>query len=160
MLKRLPDMPCGVDGLEAAGTVTAADYEQVFAPLVDRARRTRSRLRLMYQFGPDFNRITAGGLLADSLLGTKYLPLIDGCAVVSDIDWIREPGRRLRPWLPCPIGIFGNSERGDAVRWLTSLPQGDVIGSATPQALAKAYIGGTAAATLGIATLAWRRLTR
>ena len=89
MLKELTGMPDGIQALEAAGTVTTDDYERVFAPLVDRARRTGSRIRLLYQFGPGFERIAAGALWADARLGLGYLRLLDGCAVVSDIGWIR-----------------------------------------------------------------------
>ena len=87
MLKELTGMPDGIQALEAAGTVTTDDYQRVFAPLVDRARRTGSRIRLLYQFGPGFERITVGALWADARLGLGYLRLLDGCAVVSDIGW-------------------------------------------------------------------------
>jgi hypothetical protein len=89
VLKQLTGVAVGIQALEAAGTVTADDYEQVFAPLVDQARQTASRMRLLYQFGPDFQRITPGALWADTRLGTSYVRVLDGCAVVSDIDWIR-----------------------------------------------------------------------
>ncbi len=100
MLKELMGMPAGIQALEAAGTVTAADYERVFAPLVGQARRTRGRMRLLYQFGPGFQRITAGALWADARLGLGYLRLLDGCAVVSDIGWIRAPTRAIGTWMP------------------------------------------------------------
>lgn len=48
MLKELTGMPAGIQALEAVGTVTAADYERIFAPLVDQARRVGSRMRLLY----------------------------------------------------------------------------------------------------------------
>jgi hypothetical protein len=56
VLKQLSGVPLGVQALEAIGTVTADDYQRAFAPLVDRARRTGTRMRLLYQFGPDFHR--------------------------------------------------------------------------------------------------------
>jgi hypothetical protein len=93
VLIELTNLPDGVDGLEAVGILTADDYANVFAPLVDRARQTHYGLRLLYQFGPDFKRITASGLLADARLGMKYLRLLDGCAIVSDNIWIRVPSQ-------------------------------------------------------------------
>jgi hypothetical protein len=83
-------LPDGAHGLEGRGTVTSDDYARVFAPLVDRLRQGGQRFRLLYQIGPGFNRITPGTLWADSRLGARYLPLLAGSALVTDIDWIRE----------------------------------------------------------------------
>jgi SpoIIAA-like len=143
VLKELTDVPAGIQALEAVGTVTTDDYERVFAPLVDRARRTGSRMRLLYQFGPGFQRITPGALWADTRLGLGYLRLLDGCAVVSDIGWIRAPARGIGAWMPCPVRVYDNDKRDDAVAWLNSLPQGADVSA---RDMAKAYIGGVGAA--------------
>jgi SpoIIAA-like len=143
-------MPPGIQALEAVGTVTAADYERVFAPLVDQARRTGSRMRLLYQFGPGFQRITAGALWADTRLGLGYLRLLDGCAVVSDIGWVRAPTRAIDTWMPFPTHVYDNDERDNAVAWLTSLSQGVDVSA---HDMAKAYIGGVGAALVSLAEL-------
>jgi len=143
VLKELAGMPAGIRALEAVGTVTAEDYKRVFAPLVDQARRTGSRMRLLYQFGPRFERITPGALWADTRLGLGYLQVLDGCAVVTDIGWIRTPTRGIGAWMPCPVWVYGNEERDDAVAWLTSLPDGAEV---SVREIAKAYIGGVGAA--------------
>jgi SpoIIAA-like len=143
VLKQLTGVPAGIQALEAVGTVTADDYKRVFAPLVDQARRTGSRMRLLYQFGPGFQRITPGALWADTRLGVGYARVLDGCAVVSDIDWIRTPTRRIGTWMPCPVRVYDNDERDDAVAWLTSLPEGADVPA---RDMAKAYIGGVSAA--------------
>ena len=74
-------MPAGISAPEAVGTVTAADYERVFAPMVERAARAASRMPLLYELGPGFQRITAGALWADARRGSAYLRLLDGCAL-------------------------------------------------------------------------------
>ncbi|WP_239657084.1 STAS/SEC14 domain-containing protein [Mycobacterium riyadhense] len=146
-------MPDDVQALEALGTVTAADYANVFAPLVGRARNANRRLRLLYQFGADFERLTLGALLADTRLGISYLPLLDGCALVSDVNWIREPARHLGRWMPCPVRVYANNERDEAAAWLASLPKG--ANTSIPQ-MARAYIGGTIAAVVSIGKLLFR----
>jgi SpoIIAA-like len=143
VLKELADVPAGIQALEAVGTVTTDDYERVFSPLVDRARRTGSRMRLLYQFGPGFERITPGALWADTRLGLGYLRLLDGCAVVSDIGWIRTPARGIGAWMPCPVRVYDNDERDEALVWLTSLPEGADVSA---RDMAEAYIGGVGAA--------------
>ncbi|MCV7088792.1 STAS/SEC14 domain-containing protein [Mycobacterium interjectum] len=151
MLKELTGMPPGIQALEAVGTVTAADYDRVFAPLVERARRTGGRMRLLYQFGPAFRRITPGALWADARLGVGYVRLLDGCAVVSDLGWIRAPSRSIGAWMPCPVRIFTDDERDDAVAWLTSLQDG---AGASTREMAKAYLGGVGAAVGSLIKLA------
>ncbi|EID11473.1 hypothetical protein MXEN_15707 [Mycobacterium xenopi RIVM700367] len=61
MLKEITGVPAGIQAVEAVGTVTADDYQRVFAPVVDRARQTGTRMRLPYQIGPGFERITPRG---------------------------------------------------------------------------------------------------
>jgi hypothetical protein len=143
VLKETAGMPAGVQALGAVGAVTAADYARVFAPMVDQAVRAGARMRLLYEFGPDFRRITAGALWADARLGSRYVRLLDGCAVVSDIGWIRAPSRAIAAWMPFPVQVFDNDDRGDAVAWLTSLPQ---YADVSAREIAKASIGGTGAA--------------
>ncbi|OCB26305.1 hypothetical protein A5674_01725 [Mycobacterium malmoense] len=150
MLKELSNMPAGVQALEASGTVTTDDYERVFAPLIDRVRATRDRMRLLYQFGPDFERITPGALWADARLGSDYVRLLDGCAVVSDVGWIRAPARGIGGFLPCPVRVYDDDERDDAVAWLASLPRRADV---SVREMAKAYIGGTLAAVASLARL-------
>ncbi|MES3638761.1 STAS/SEC14 domain-containing protein [Mycobacterium intracellulare] len=150
MLKELASVPAGIQALEAVGTVTTQDYDRVFAPLVDRVRRTKGRMRLLYQFGPGFERITPGALWADTRLGVGYLAALDGCAVVSDIEWIRAPARGIGAWMPCPLRVYGNAERDDAVAWLAALPRGAEV---SKRGMAKAFIGGTLAAVGSLAGL-------
>jgi hypothetical protein len=154
---QMSGLPDGVHGLEARGTVTSDDYDRVFAPLVDGLRQGGQRLRLVYQLGPEFDRITPGALWADSRLGARYLPLLDGCALVTDIDWIRDPGRSIATWMPCPMRVYGNEHRDDAARWLASLPAGDEPSIAQ---MAKAYLGGTGGAVVSVAELLVNRLFR
>ncbi|WP_409434241.1 STAS/SEC14 domain-containing protein [Mycobacterium sp. SMC-14] len=101
VLKQLTDRTASIDVLEAVGTVTADDYRRVFAPLVEQARTSGRRIRLLYQFGPDFARITPGALWADTRLGLTYAQLLEGCAVVSDIGWIATPARASAS--TCPV---------------------------------------------------------
>jgi hypothetical protein len=151
VLGELTDMPAGIHALEATGTVTAADYERIFAPMVEQAGRTGGRLRLLYKFGAGFQRITGGALWADARLGTGYLALLDGCAVVSDIGWIRATSRAIGSWMPCPLRVYRNDERDDAVAWLASLSECPGVSG---RDMAKAYVGGVGAALVALGRLA------
>ena len=150
MLAEMSDLPIGVHGLDARGKVVAADYARAFAPLVDRVQTDGERLRLLLWFGPSFERITLGALWADSRLGSRYISVMDGCALVTDIDWVREPARGIARWLPCPMRVYDNAHRGEAAQWLSRLP---TRGKPSAAETAAAYLGGTAGATLNIAKL-------
>lgn len=150
MLAQISGLPDGVEGLEARGTLTSGDYARIFVPLVERHRQGGHRLRLLYQFGPDFKGFTLGALWADSRLGARYLPVLDGCAMVTDIDWIRDPGRSIANWMPCPVRVYDNGHRDDAARWLVSLTTAD---QPSIVQTVKAYVGGTVGAATSIAKL-------
>lgn len=107
-------------------------------------------MRLLYEFGPEFRCITAGALWADARLGSNYLRLLDGCAVVSDISWIRAPSRAIGAWMPCPLRVYDNDERDDAIAWLTALSE---CADVSTLDMAKAYIGGTGAALVSLGGL-------
>jgi hypothetical protein len=124
MLEKLNDLPNGIEGLKAVGKVSKEDYEQVFEPILDEARRQGRRIRFLYDLGPNFEGLTAGGAWEDAKIGLRSMRLFDGCAIVSDIGWIREPARLIGFMMPCPVKVFGNHERAKAIEWLGSLPDG------------------------------------
>lgn len=124
MLERVENLPAGIQGLKASGKITKEDYEQVFEPLLDDARREGRRLRFLYQLGTEFEGFTPGAAWEDAKLGLRSLRLFDGCAIVSDVGWVRESARLAKFMLPCPVRIFSNKECEDAIHWLGTLPEG------------------------------------
>lgn len=124
MLEKLQDMPSGVDGIKAVGTISREDYQHEVEPLVDAARRENRRIRLLYEIGPDFQGFTLGAAWEDTKFGFGAIRQLDGSAVVTDIRWIREMSRLSAFLMPFPIRIFGNAERAQAIEWLGSLPEG------------------------------------
>lgn len=123
MLQILKDLPDGIDGVKAVGTVSKDDYEQVLEPILDEARRDGRRLRFLYQFGPEFAGFTPGAAWEDAKVGLRSMRLFDGCAIVSDVGWLRDSTRLAGFMMPCPVRVFGNPERAAAVEWLGSLPE-------------------------------------
>lgn len=121
MLERLKNLPPGVVGLRASGTVTREDYETVFEPILDEARRDGGHLRFIYEFAPDFQGFTPSGAWEDATLGLRAMRLFEGCAVVTGVGWIRESTRLVGFFLPCPVHVFGEGEVDQAAQWLRSL---------------------------------------
>jgi len=127
MLEKLNDMPAGIDGLKASGRLSKEDYELVVEPLLDRARRDGRRVRLLFEVGPQFEGFAASEGWEDARMGLRYMRLFDACAIVTDLGWVRESTRLARFMMPCPVRAFGDQERGKAIEWLSSVPEGAAI---------------------------------
>lgn len=127
MLERLTDVPGGIEAVKAAGMVSREDYLEVLDPLVEAARKENRRIRLLYQAGPGFRGLTPGAMWEDFKLGLGSARLFEGCAVVTDVRWMRESTRLARFVMPCPVRIFGNDDLSAAIAWLGSLPEGPSI---------------------------------
>ena len=116
-------MPADILGLRARGTVSREDYDQVVRPQLEAAHQEGRRLRLLYQFGPEFDGFTPGGVWEDFRVGMRYLRLFDRIAVVTDKEWVRAAARGMAPLMPCPVTTYGNASFDEAVAWLASTRQ-------------------------------------
>jgi hypothetical protein len=120
MLKEMENLPAGLVGVYAEGRVTAADYETVLTPILEKYHRNGERIRFLYQFGPDFSALTPAAAVEDFRIGLKYLRLFEKCAIVSDLEWIRHATHFMAHLMPCPVKSFKNSEREAAQTWLAA----------------------------------------
>ncbi len=127
MIERLDDLPPGIDGLRASGTVSEADYEAAVRPLLEDAARTHRRLRILYHVGPAFDGYTLGGAWADVRLGLRHLEVFERVAVVSDVLWIRAVLRLAGAALPCPVAIFAEAQWDAALTWLADATAGITV---------------------------------
>lgn len=127
MIEKLKNLPEGVDGVKAVGKVSREDYEQVMVPLFDQARREGRRLRFLYQLGPEFEGLTPSAAWEDAKIGLQSLRLFDGCAVVTDLSWLRETTRLMGFFMPCPVRVFPCHDFDKAASWLESLPEGAAV---------------------------------
>ncbi len=123
MMERLTNLPAGISGVKADGTVSKEDYERSVVPLLDEARRDTKRLRMLCELAPGFEGLTASAAWEDVKLGLQSIRRFDGCAVVTDIAWIREATRLASFFMPCPMHVFELAERERAIAWLVSLPE-------------------------------------
>ena len=96
-------------------------------PLLEEATRTGRRIRCLCQVGPEFRGLTPSAAWEDVRLGLRALRLFEACAVVSDLGWIRESTRLAAFFMPCPVQVFGEHEREQAIKWLSSMPEQPAI---------------------------------
>jgi len=120
MLEPIANLPPGVWGVRARGKLSKDDYDQVMLPRLEEARRHGTRLRFVYQLGPEFAGFTPGAAWEDFRIGLRYLRLFERCAVVSDVEWVRAATRGMAPLMPCPVKVFGNDALPQAIDWVAA----------------------------------------
>ena len=125
MIEEIGDLPPGIHGFRAGGTVSTQDYERSVVPVVDAAEAAGRRLRMLCVVDPDFRGLRPSAAWEDVKVGLRTMKIIDGVAVVSDRDWIRRATRAAAFLMTWPVAVFDGDDRDDAVRWLEGLARGD-----------------------------------
>jgi hypothetical protein len=123
MIEIMKDVPAGIVAVRSVGTLSKEDYDAVVVPLIEEAIRTGRRIRCLCQVGPEFRGLTPGAAWEDVRLGLRALRLFEACAVVSDLGWVRQSTRMAAFFMPCPVQVFGEQEREQAIRWLSAMPE-------------------------------------
>ena len=123
MIEIIKDVPPGIFAVRSVGVLTKEDYDEVVVPLLEEATRTGHRIRCLCQVGPEFRGLTPSAAWEDVRLGLRALRLFEACAVVSDLGWIRQSSRLAAFFMPCPVQVFGEHEREQAIKWLSSMPE-------------------------------------
>jgi hypothetical protein len=122
MIETYPDVPAGIDAVRAVGTLSRADYDAVVVPMLKSAAREGRRLRFLCIVDEEFRGLTPDGAWADVKLGLAAMRNLEGCAVVSDLAWVRDMTQLAGFFLPGHVRVFGSGERDEALGWLESLP--------------------------------------
>jgi stage II sporulation SpoAA-like protein len=122
MIERYEDMPAGIDAVRAVGTLTPEDYDDVVVPMIEAAVREGRRLRILCVVDETFTGLTPAAAWDDVKLGLRAMGNLDGCAVVSDLTWVREVTRLSAFFLPGQVRTFAAADRDAAVGWLEAMP--------------------------------------
>ena len=115
MIKELSDLPPGVVGFEATGTLKAEDYRDVVLPALERASAS-GEVRFVVII-PEFHGMSGGALWQDLKVGVEHFRAWKRIAVVTDMDWVRH-GTELFGWMtPGEVKVFPLAQRDQAVAW-------------------------------------------
>lgn len=118
MVEPIPDLPDGVLGFTAKGTVTAKDYESVIIPAVEAQFSRHGKIRFLYHLGEDFQGFEAGAVWDDAKLGLKHITGFERMALVSDVEWIRAAVKLFGLVIPGHVRVFHDEELSEAMRWV------------------------------------------
>jgi hypothetical protein len=124
MIKELSDLPPGVVGFEASGTLSAEDYRDVVLPVLQRAYAS-DEFRFVIVI-PDFHGMTGGALWQDLKVGVEHLHAWKRIALVTDIDWVRHATALFGFLTPGDVEVFPLARRDEAIAWVAGGgPEGD-----------------------------------
>lgn len=119
MLQKLTDLPPGIDGIKAVGAVSSEEYERVLEPMLADASREGRGIRFLYELGPEMESYSAASVWEDIRASLAFLRCFEGCAIVSDVAWIRDATSLVG--MGCPVRVFAMADRDQAIAWLASL---------------------------------------
>ncbi len=118
MLTTMTDLPDGVIGFSAEGTVTDADYKTVLIPAVEDALKAGGKVRLLYFLGPQFEKYAPGAMWDDTMFGARHYFDFEKVACVTDHEIYAAMVRSLNFLIPAAVRAFPVAELDAAKAWL------------------------------------------
>jgi hypothetical protein len=115
MIKELGDMPPGVIGFEATGTMRAEDYRDVVLPALERAA-VGGEVRFVVVI-PEFHGMSGGAVWQDLKVGVGHLRAWKRIALVTDIEWMSHLSTLSGLMTPGEIRHFPLAQRAEAIAW-------------------------------------------
>jgi SpoIIAA-like len=115
MIKELGDMPPGVIGFEATGTMRAEDYRDVVLPALERAA-AGGEVRFVVVI-PEFHGMSGGAVWQDLKVGVGHLRAWKRIALVTDIEWMSHLTTLSGLMSPGEIRHFPLAQRAEAIAW-------------------------------------------
>jgi len=125
MIEPLPDLPPGVLGFRAVGTVEASDYSTVLNPAIDAAIARGEKINLVLVLGKEFDRYSLSALWQDALLEGKPENSWSRVALVTDHRVIGEIVQGLAFLLPADFRLFRLGELDASIAWAAGAPRSD-----------------------------------
>ncbi|MCB9092330.1 MAG: STAS/SEC14 domain-containing protein [Halobacteriovoraceae bacterium] len=106
--------------IEAIGTINKEDYEKTLIPEFEKRLEGNKKVRLLIQFGKEFEGYEAAAAWEDFKFGMKKLNSFGRVAIVSDTGWLNSLTTFFGGFIPCPVEEFKNTQLEDAWAWLNS----------------------------------------
>lgn len=125
MIELLQDLPPGVLGFRAVGTVTAADYREVLDPAIDTAVARTGRLDFVIVIDDDFDHYSLGAMVADAKLLGRPLSTWDRAAFVTDRDVLTGLAVAFGGLVPGEFRVFPLTRKDEAIAWVAEGARSD-----------------------------------
>lgn len=120
MIEVVAGFPENVVALTAKDSITRQDYEHVLIPAVNDALKRYGKIRLYYEFGPQYSGFHAGAAWEDFKVGMEHWKDWERVAVVTDVNWIRQATLAFGFLLPGRMRVFSLAEKAEAREWVAT----------------------------------------
>jgi SpoIIAA-like len=121
MVERVADLPEGVLGFRATGTITRDEYRELMEPIYATLERG-DKLNIYFELADAFHGLDLGALWEDlkaaGSVGLKHRSSWQRMAVVTDKDWIRHAAAAAGWLAPGELRLFAPDETAFAKAWV------------------------------------------
>ena len=121
MIEKLGDLPFGVVGFRASGTITRDEYHEMMKPVYSLLEQG-GPVNLLFVVDDDFSGLELAALWEDmkaaGSVGLKHRSAWKKMALLTNKDWIRH-GAAGFGWLaPGELRVFDLDQTTEAIAWL------------------------------------------
>jgi len=116
-IETLTDLPDGLLGFRAVGTVTSADYRDVLDPHVLAAVGDGTAVNVVYVLGEEFDKYSLGAMFEDARLQKVPSDVWGRLAVVTDHTTISDLLHVFAFAFPGDLRVFPVARESEAIAW-------------------------------------------
>jgi len=117
MIEPLEDLPAGVVGFRAIGTIEASDYREVLDPAFEAVLADHEQLNLVIVLGEQFDHLSLGAMLEDARLITFPHEVWGRAAFVTNHEVLGGIAMAFGGLVPGEFRVFPLDRQAEAIAW-------------------------------------------
>ena len=118
MIEPIENLPAGVIGFRARGTLEASDYRDQLVPAIERALHEHGKVNIVAVLGDDFDHLSLGATWEDAKLVGLPLSSWGRAAVVTDHHLLADMATVFGGLVPGGFRVFPLAEERAAIDWV------------------------------------------
>ena len=119
MIEFMEGLPDKVVAVRFSGVVKEEEYDKVLLPAIENEVKKYGKVRLLYDVGSDFEKVTRGAMIEDMKVAVENFDSVEKIAVVSDVDWMVDAVEMFKHIMPGKVKAYGNKELSEAEAWIS-----------------------------------------
>jgi hypothetical protein len=123
VIEPLEDLPAGIVGFRAIGTVDASDYHDHLIPAIEATLTEHGTVNFVVVLGDDFDHLTLGAAWEDAKLVARPLSSWGRAAVVTNHDIHEGLATAFGGLVPGGIRVFPLDQERAAIDWVAEASQ-------------------------------------
>jgi hypothetical protein len=118
VIEPLEELPGGVIGFRASGTIDASDYRDHLVPAIEAAVEAHGKVNLVVVLGDDFDHLSLGATWEDAKLVGLPLSSWGRAAVVTEHKVVADLATAFGGLVPGGFRVFPLDEERAAIDWV------------------------------------------